>query len=257
MKKLVYFLLTVVVSVGLSSCMKEGDSSFAGTYLAYVTKDSKQDLVYARAFSMRGSAFYFEGNMTSPKLEKYPPGYFAILNCSWNESYGMVEGTNAPVYKVQVSNDVEMLDVTQFVFSAPPTLAEKIPLTLHAPLYDAKAKDNFLDNKWVFPYLCRIKKGETPDLHFFFDADNQSASKNEVIVDVVLTKSGAATGSDEEQVANFAVIDFSPLRSILMQDSQWQDNNNVRVRFRFNKQGEPQNEPYISDGIEWQINHVD
>ena len=42
-----------------------------------------------------------------------------------------------------------------------------------------------------------------------------------------------------------------------MQDSQWQDNNNVRVRFRFNKQGEPQNEPYISDGIEWQINHVE
>lgn len=255
MKKLVYFLLTVVVSVGLSSCMKEGDSSFAGTYLAYVTKDAKQDLVYARAFSMRGAAFYFEGNMTSPKLEKYPPGYFAILNCSWNESYGMVEGTNAPVYKVQISNDVEMLDVAQFVFSAPPTLAGKTPLTLHAPLYDAGAKDNFFNDKWVFPYSCRIKKGEIPGLHFFFDADNQSASNNEVIVDIVLTKSGVATGSDEEQVANFAVVDFSPLRLTLMQDNKWQDN--VRLKFRFYKQGEPQNEPYVSDGIQWQINQTD
>lgn len=253
MKKLVLFLLTVAVSVGLSSCMKEGESSFAGTYLAYVTKDSKSDLVFARAFSMRGTSFFFDADITSPKLNKYAPGYFTVLNSSWQESYGVVEGTNPPVYKVEISNDVEMLDVSEMVLSTPPSLVEKLALTLQAPLYDTKAEANFFDDKWVFPYTCRVKKGEKPTLHFFFDAQNQGASNNEVVVDVLLTKTGAASASEEALVANFAVVDFSHLRSVLLNDRKYP--NDILIKFRFNKQGEPQNEPYVSEGIQWQLRH--
>lgn len=252
MKKLMFIICVIGISVLMSSCLKEGDRSFSGNYLAYVTQDKTSNTIFARAFGYQaGGSLYYQGAMASPKLKDHRPGYWAFIGCSWSEQNGMLEGSNGTIYNVQMTSDPVILPSSVLHLEAVPVIEKPISFLLMNPIYDQKVKDNLFDNKWLFPYQCKIKKGEEAVLEFYFDSKKAENKKDEITIDIILEKKGTATGTTEELKQHYTYVDFSLLRDKLNEVGGY--NNQISVKFRFHKEGVSDPKPYISQGTLWYL----
>lgn len=252
MKKLMFVICAIGISVLMSSCLKEGDRSFSGNYLAYVTKDKTSGIIYAKAFSYQsGGMLYYQGAMASPKLNEHRPGYWAFIGCSWNEQNGMLEGSNGTVYNVQMTSEPAIIPMSVLNLAAAPISEKSLSFLLNSPIYDQKAKDNFLEDKWLFPFQCKMKKDEKATLEFYFNSKDAENKKSEIVIDIVLTKIGEATGTSEELKQNYTYVDFSLLRDELNHAGTY--DSHILVKFRFHKDDVDDPKPYISQGVIWNL----
>lgn len=234
MTKLNLLLSLFVVSLFLTSCLKEGDGSFShpGDF-SYITQDDN-GLVYARTF------YEGRGNLiTSSGIKNMEPGKFVITRYSWNNENGTVKTSDGnTVYNVITTEISEPLSTTTLNMS-PATENGFSFKAIHRPIFDS---GTYFDDHWAFSYVYSGKEGEAPVVSFFEAARESGQNSDEVIIDVRLNKIGPASGTQDKELTNSIVVDMSPLR----QKYAAERTNTKVLNIKFRHYQEGKTEPVFS-----------
>lgn len=219
------FMLSAVLF--LSSCLDTGKGSYAGKKeYSYIARDQTTSLIYARTIS---------GNLiTSEKIKTLSPGSIAFLTYE-------IDLEKAEQTMIGFNNNVIVYTA---VLGAEPTIAEQSRLRLtNAPEAPAIHFENifypptfssndYFDDRWLFHYVVKLKKGETVKADFYTTTETASnGDSNEIIIDIRLTKSGDADNGPAEMIEEYVVADFSDLRSMYKESGK----DNIKLKFRFYK----------------------
>ncbi len=223
--KKISLLLVLSATLFLSSCLDSSEGSWAGNEeYSYITRDAATNTVYARTI-----AGYF---ITSEKIKTYPEGTIAFISYQINlddeaQRTLIGEKQNMNVYHATLAGEPVIADQTTLKFSEIPEAPIVHFENLMNPTF---ASNNYFGDRWLFPYQVKLKKRETMKANFYKVPNEGETSSDEVIIDIRLTKGGAAEeGASEKLTGEYVVVNFEDLR--MMFDSSDKDIINLRFRF--------------------------
>lgn len=222
MKKMMFFLSIIGVSLLMTSCLGAGSQNFSEPAIAYIARDNASGLVYARTSSGRF--------ITSSQIQTMLPGSFKLFYYSWEESYGLATIENTTVYKdVIISGNSYDIPTTRVLTNPVSEVKFKPFVGISQEVYYAD-NQTYFDDHWILEYAYKAKEGENPIVSFYL-REEESESRDEVVIDIRLSLSGTATGTSETNKSAMVAVDMAPVRA---KYSAMETGSSRRMSVKFN-----------------------
>lgn len=212
----------------MNSCLGDTDARFSDTSVCYVTMDS-YGIVYGRTTS----GLFITSQSMSMQLS---PGDIKWFSYTWEEAYGTtaisINGQTYTAYNVVINSDVNDVPESYLDMSDAPAQADPSKfLELQSYYYDEYG--NYLNDKWVIAYACKLKKGEQAQVSFYKAAETSTYNGRDVInIDVRLHIAGTAEGTTTTSESDLIAVDMSQLRALIMGGSS-SGTETKYIRFRY------------------------
>lgn len=215
MKKVTLFLSIIGVAFLMTSCLGDGETSYSGTPLSYITR-SESNVTYAR--TLDGLP------ITSALIQLENPGSFVFIAYSWSESQNTM--TEEGIYNATVSDISDPIEQTTLISGDAPELETELPL---ASFEQALYGGVYFDYHWICTYGYEEGNGVKKRLKFYHNIEE--GSENEIIIDVRLED---ATGSVDKDQANIPVaVNLKTLNDYYSTDLSSGTSKTVQVYFRY------------------------
>ncbi len=222
MKKMILLLAILLVGLTFTSCIKDGKEQISGKDFAYITK-SPLGVNVARIFNWDMGYLTITSNEIQNDMES---GECYFLSYNWTSEMGTLNEEDLSFLQAQLIGDPVSIDQStlQTVVELP-TLTDTIYFSMRPSVYDVS--DYFNDN-WLIEYTFEAREGEITSLDFYL-AQPQPI-EDEYVIDVVMTKTGTATGKLEKKT-KFIAANLKEIRNLY--PSTGTKLKDIFIKFRF------------------------